>query len=85
MLGTLLNQGFRIFNLLNAGANWKELQARMGHKSIKTTMDIYAELAPKKKAEAVNLYLREIEKLTSQFNDYIFDYIYQVKNPKTLI
>ena len=34
--------------MLNAGANWKELQARMGHKSIKTTMDIYAELAPMK-------------------------------------
>ncbi|WP_438478347.1 tyrosine-type recombinase/integrase [Streptococcus pluranimalium] len=67
----LPNYGFHLFRhthaslMLNAGANWKELQARMGHKSIKTTMDIYAELAPKKKAEAVNLYLREIEKLTS--------------------
>ena len=67
----LPNYGFHLFRhthaslMLNAGANWKELQARMGHKSIKTTMDIYAELAPKKKAEAVNLYLREIEKLTN--------------------
>ena len=35
--------------MLNAGTNWKELQHRMGHKSITTTMDTYAELAPKKK------------------------------------
>ncbi len=51
--------------MLNAGANWKELQIRMGHKSIKTTMDTYAELAPKKKAEAVEIYLKEIAKLTA--------------------
>ena len=51
--------------MLNAGANWKELQSRMGHKSIKTTMDTYAELAPKKKSEAVGIYLKEIAKLTS--------------------
>lgn len=62
--------GFHLFRhthaslMLNAGANWKELQERMGHKSIQTTMDTYAELAPKKKAEAVNLYLKEIAKLT---------------------
>lgn len=51
--------------MLNAGANWKELQARMGQKSIKTTMDTYAKLAPKMKSEAVEIYLREISKLTS--------------------
>ncbi|CYU72441.1 DNA polymerase III subunit beta [Streptococcus suis] len=62
--------GFHLFRhthaslMLNAGANWKELQSRMGHKSIKTTMDTYAELAPKKKSEAVSIYLREIAKLT---------------------
>lgn len=67
----LPNYGFHLFRhthaslMLNAGANWKELQARMGHKSIKTTMDTYAELAPKKKSEAVEIYLREISKLTS--------------------
>lgn len=66
----LPNYGFHLFRhthaslMLNAGANWKELQIRMGHKSIKTTMDTYAELAPKKKAEAVEIYLREIAKLT---------------------
>ena len=51
--------------MLNAGANWKELQLRMGHKSIKTTMDIYAELAPQKQFEAVNLYLDKIAELTT--------------------
>lgn len=29
------------------------------------TMDTYAELAPKKKSEAVDIYLKEIAKLTS--------------------
>ncbi|MCY7235063.1 MULTISPECIES: tyrosine-type recombinase/integrase [Streptococcus] len=67
----LPNYGFHLFRhthaslMLNAGANWKELQERMGHKSIQTTMDTYAELAPKKKAEAVEIYLKEIAKLTS--------------------
>ena len=51
--------------MLNVEANWKELQTRMGHKSIKTTMDTYAELAPKKKAEAVDIYLKQIAMLTS--------------------
>ncbi|SFU73558.1 hypothetical protein SAMN05660328_10591 [Streptococcus gallolyticus] len=51
--------------MLNAGANWKELQTRMGHKTIKTTMDTYAELAPKKKAETVDIYLKQIAKFTS--------------------
>lgn len=67
----LPDYGFHLFRhthasmMLNAGANWKELQVRMGHKSIKTTMDTYAELAPKKKSEAVDIYLKEIAKLTS--------------------
>lgn len=45
--------------------NWKELQHRMGHKSIKTTMDTYAELAPKKKFEAVNIFLNKMEELAN--------------------
>ena len=67
----LPDYGFHIFRhthasiMLNAGANWKELQVRMGHKSIATTMDIYAELAPKKKADAVNIFLNKIEELSS--------------------
>lgn len=65
----LPDYGFHLFRhthaslMLNAGANWKELQVRMGHKSIKTTMDTYTELAPKKKAEAVDLYIKEITKI----------------------
>ena len=51
--------------MLNAGMNWKELQHRMGHKSITTTMDTYAELAPKKKFEAVDIFLIKIEELAS--------------------
>ena len=67
----LPDYGFHIFRhthasmMLNAGANWKELQVRMGHKSINTTMDTYAELAPKKKLEAVDIYLDKIAELST--------------------
>lgn len=66
---SLPDYGFHIFRhthasiMLNAGANWKELQVRMGHKSITTTMDTYAHLAPKKKSEAVNILLDKIAEL----------------------
>ena len=50
--------------LLNAGTNWKELQVRMGHKSISTTMDTYNELVPQRKLEAVGIYLEKIAELT---------------------
>ena len=49
--------------MLNSGANWKELQHRMGHKSITTTMDTYAELAPKKKFEAVEIFQNKLDEL----------------------
>ncbi|HEQ9280185.1 TPA: tyrosine-type recombinase/integrase [Streptococcus pyogenes] len=66
----LPDYGFHLFRhthasmLLNAGANWKELQVRMGHKSISTTMDTYAELAPQRMLEAVGIYLDKIAELT---------------------
>ena len=49
--------------LLNAGTNWKELQVRMGHKSMATTMDTYAGLAPQRKLEAVSICLDKIAEL----------------------
>ena len=67
----LPDYGFHLFRhthasmMLNAGMNWKELQHRMGHKSITTTMDTYAELAPTKKFEAVDIFLNKIEELAS--------------------
>lgn len=67
----LPDYGFYLFRhthasmMLNAGMNWKELQHRMGHKSITTTMDTYAELAPTKKFEAVDIFLNKIEELAS--------------------
>lgn len=66
----LPDYGFHLFRhthasiLLNAGTNWKELQVRMGHKSISTTMDTYAKLAPQRKLEAVGIYLDKIAELT---------------------
>lgn len=65
----LPNYGFHLFRhthasmMLNSGANWKELQHRMGHKSITTTMDTYAELAPKKKFEAVEIFQNKLDEL----------------------
>ena len=67
----LPDYGFHLFRhthasmMLNSGMNWKELQHRMGHKSITTTMDTYAELAPKKKFEAVDIFLNKMEELAS--------------------
>ncbi|WP_156018226.1 tyrosine-type recombinase/integrase [Streptococcus ruminantium] len=63
--------GFHLFRhthaslMLNAGANWKELQVRLGHKSISTTMDTYAELAPKRKFEVVNIFQTKLDELTA--------------------
>jgi len=50
--------------LLNVGTNWKEFQVRMGHKSMSTTMDTYAELVPQRKLEVVSIYLDKIAELT---------------------
>ncbi|MCC9714156.1 site-specific integrase, partial [Streptococcus agalactiae] len=68
----LPSYGFHIFRhthaslLLNAGTNWKELQERMGHKSITSTMDTYAELAPHKKFEAVDTFQSKLEELANK-------------------
>ena len=51
--------------MLNVVVNWKELQLKIAHKLIKTTMDTYAKLAPKKKAEAVEIYRKEITKFST--------------------
>lgn len=62
----LPDTGFHLFRhthaslMLNSGADWKELQERMGHKSISTTMDIYAELDPNRKNEAVDILLEKL-------------------------
>lgn len=66
----LPDYGFHLFRhthasmMLNAGANWKELQVRLGHKSLSTTMDTYAKLAPKRKIEAVKLFQNKLDELT---------------------
>ncbi|SOR15533.1 site-specific integrase [Streptococcus pyogenes] len=36
----------------------------MGYKSIATTMDTYAELAPQRKLEAVDIYLDKLAEIT---------------------
>ena len=65
----LPDYGFHLFRhthasmMLTSGTNWKELQHRMGHKSITTTMDTYAELAPKKKFEAVEIFQNKMDEL----------------------
>ena len=58
----LPNIGFHGFRhthaslLLNAGASYKEIQARLGHSSIKMTMDIYSHLEDEKQRQAVELF-----------------------------
>lgn len=49
--------------MLNAGANWKELQERMGYRSISTTMDIYAKLDPNRKNEAVDILIERLAQI----------------------
>ena len=49
--------------MLNAGANWKELQERMGNRSISTTMDNYAELDPNRKNEAVDILIERLAQI----------------------
>jgi hypothetical protein len=64
--------GFHLFRhthaslMLNSGTDWKELQMRLGHKSIATTMDIYAELDPNRKSEAVDIFLDKINKIRGE-------------------
>ncbi|MGL4334805.1 MAG: tyrosine-type recombinase/integrase [Lactococcus garvieae] len=58
----LPNIGFHGFRhshasiLLNAGVSYKEIQARLGHSSIKMTMDTYSHLEQEKETEAVALF-----------------------------
>lgn len=49
--------------LLNAGAGYKEIQQRLGHASIKMTMDIYSHLAPDKSKEAAALFTKAINEI----------------------
>ena len=68
----LPDYGFHVFRhthaslMLNAGLNWKELQTRMGHKSISTTMDTYAKLAPEKYEEAVHIFDQKLKEITKK-------------------
>lgn len=68
----LPDYGFHLFRhthaslMLNSGANWKELQERMGHKSISTTMDIYAELDPNRKNEAVDILMERLSQIKGE-------------------
>ncbi len=52
--------------MLNSGTDWKELQMRLEHKSIATIMDIYAELVPNRKSEAVDIFLDKINQIRGE-------------------
>ena len=68
--------GFHLFRhthaslMLNSGTDWKELQMRLGHKSIATTMDIYAELDPNRKSEAVDIFLDRMKQIRGEKSIY---------------
>ncbi|WP_153721059.1 site-specific integrase [Sporosarcina cascadiensis] len=56
-LGTITTHGLRHTHcslLFEAGANLKEVQDRLGHSDVKTTMDIYTHVSQKAKEEAIN-------------------------------
>ena len=52
--------------MLNAGANWKKLQERMGHRSISTTMDIYTKLDTNRKNEAVDILMERLSQIKGE-------------------
>ncbi|MEK4486938.1 site-specific integrase [Psychrobacillus sp. FSL H8-0484] len=55
-LGTITTHGLRHTHcslLFEAGASLKEVQVRLGHSDVKTTMDIYTHVTQKAKEEAV--------------------------------
>ena len=49
--------------LLNAGADYKEIQHRLGHSSIKITLDTYSHLAPDKAKETASVFQEAAKKL----------------------
>lgn len=48
--------------LIEAGASMKEVQARLGHANISTTMDIYTHLSQNKKKETVEKFVDYLAK-----------------------
>lgn len=50
--------------LLNAGADYKEIQHRLGHAKIGMTIDTYSHLAPNKAKETASIYEKALEKLS---------------------
>lgn len=49
--------------LLNAGADYKEIQHRLGHSSIKITLDTYSHLAPDKARETARISQESLKEL----------------------
>lgn len=56
--------------MLNSGTDWKEIQMRLGHKSIATTVDIFTELDPNRKSEAVDIFLDKINQIRGEKSRY---------------
>ena len=50
--------------LLNAGADYKEIQHRLGHAKIGMTIDTYSHLAPDKAKETASIYEEALKKLS---------------------
>jgi len=63
-LGTITTHGLRHTHcslLFEAGAVLKEVQVRLGHSDVKTTMDIYTQVTQKTKEEAIQKFASYIE------------------------
>ena len=63
-LGTITTHGLRHTHcslLFEAGASLKEVQDRLGHTDVQTTMNIYAHVTKKAKEEAILKFANYIE------------------------
>lgn len=52
--------------LFEAGSSIKEVQNRLGHKSAKVTMDVYAHVTKYKEAETADAFLEYISKIKTK-------------------
>lgn len=61
--------------LFEAGATIKEVQYRLGHKDVKTTLDVYAHVTKKAKAETIDKFEKYLTfpSLSDEVTDEVFD------------
>ncbi|MGE7920008.1 site-specific integrase [Viridibacillus sp. NPDC093762] len=72
-LPKIITHGFRHTHcslLFEAGVSIKEVQDRLGHSDVQTTLNIYAHVSEKAKDEAIS----KLENFMTKKIDYVFDH-----------